>query len=336
LARLQAELDSLKREHLRSINLNGLFLAEGVTLGPTVTLQLDDTSPREAFLKVLEAGKLEHEFVGEIPNEPRLTLKVEKIRVTTALRLVGEVAGVGIVRIVKGDKAIYRIGGPPHRQFSAQPILGAAPTIDSLRLEIPGTYTISGGSTRLRLPAPPTSHSMERYFFTEERAAFNCPHCKGHVTVLRNRQQPDCLKCARQFQPTWQYCPNDGTKRPETAGKWKFCPLCGKSVKMQQSNADSDADSTASDDFLFTPEGFAAPQANLDFFTWKGQDIVPHLAQPSVPAPPAVPVPPTPEAPPARTTPKPRAFPQPKAPETPAVPTPPTPEPTAPPTPAGR
>ena len=69
---------------------------------------------------------------------------------------------------------------------------------------------------------------------SEIRSTFTCPHCKQQVTVVHQRQAPECDTCGRAFHDDWQFCPFDGAKRPASAGiDWQFCPLCGKSVKEE-------------------------------------------------------------------------------------------------------
>jgi hypothetical protein len=61
--------------------------------------------------------------------------------------------------------------------------------------------------------------------------------------------QPKCTKCQQTFQANWEFCPNDGTKRPQDQSAWKFCPFCSKPVA-----AESQRDIAAAPVTLTVPE----------------------------------------------------------------------------------
>jgi hypothetical protein len=76
--------------------------------------------------------------------------------------------------------------------------------------------------------------TFRNYLGVETRTSVTCPHCKGRVTAIRTRTAPSCPKCSRVFQSNWEFCPADGTKRPEDKSEWKHCPLCGKEVDFSK------------------------------------------------------------------------------------------------------
>ena len=79
------------------------------------------------------------------------------------------------------------------------------------------------GAREFVVPLAPTGTvGLDRYVVSGQRSTFTCPHCKGQVTILRQKKPAQCSKCGRSFEGDWQYCPFDGTKRP--ASETRFPP----------------------------------------------------------------------------------------------------------------
>jgi len=205
------------------------FPAIGGTLpDKKIDLDLQNLTPKEAYRRVFEQAGLEASIDEDVPDEPRVSLAVRGVRLSTALELLGESTGLGYSR---QEDQKYRVG---KREKLGPGITG------NLRIGGEGSpFAVfqQGADALLRLgPSLANPQGLTRVFVDEERSTFHCPHCKGQVTTLRKRQQPACPKCSRTFQEEWQFCPADGTKRPAVSGDWKFCPLCGKEVRMQKSD----------------------------------------------------------------------------------------------------
>ncbi len=92
-----------------------------------------------------------------------------------------------------------------------------------------GKQTVIGSGLRLHGDGVVYSYSQN-----ENRSTFTCPHCKRQATVIRKAEAAHCPKCERVMQSDWQFCPNDGTKRPASETAWKFCPFCSRAVTMTE------------------------------------------------------------------------------------------------------
>lgn len=192
-----------------------------------ISLNLEDIRGKEALKSTLESAGKNYVLDPDVPEEPRVTLKVKDVRLSTALDLLTEALGVGWRVELRDGKPTYRVGKSILTGFAAMGLTGI------------GDVVRHGLITAPEITAFVPNHGarLHPYIFglTEERSTFTCPHCKGTTTLLRQRQQPKCTKCQRAFQSDWQFCPADGAKRPAAPNQWKFCPHCGKDVKMEKS-----------------------------------------------------------------------------------------------------
>lgn len=199
------------------------------SLGKTVTVEIDNATARDAFKTVLDNAKQEFVMDEDVPQDARVSLRAANVRLSTALDVISQSAGVNWRIETKGGKPVVRIGKSVPKQSEFSFFTSAVPqTADVLHEFI---RKAPKGSSVLK----DMSSGILRYQLSEERSTFTCPHCKGQTTMLRQRQQPKCPKCERLFQPSWQFCPVDGSKRPATPGEWKHCPLCGKQVDKDKS-----------------------------------------------------------------------------------------------------
>jgi hypothetical protein len=197
-----------------------------------VDLELENAAPPQALKQLFERAKQEFSVEGELPQEPRVTLRAKNVRFDTALDLVTQAAGIGWTRTPQGPFKVGKSVTPhpfsrvylaPARTAPARPAAPRAAPAPPQPLQ------------PLLLNPAPGVFSLRGTLAPEERATFNCPHCKGQATVVRKVETPKCTKCAQPFQASWQFCPKDGAKRPEPAREWRFCPMCGKEVRMERS-----------------------------------------------------------------------------------------------------
>jgi hypothetical protein len=268
---------------------------------PRVNLDLEDQPLREALKQLFERAKQSYKVDDDVPNTARITVRAKNVRLSTALELLLQDAGVGIARQVEDGRLLYRIrkSGPDTlsttdllrsvvdakvdmsllnpqqlKQFRyIDPHAKGPVIVDPKQLELhlralPGA-PFGGGPNS---PAIPYVYTMR-----EQRSLFRCPHCKGQATVLRQQEQPKCDKCARPFQAGWQFCPADGAKRPASSGEWKYCPFCSKKVEGEKGAGIPFLEDLplVGDLFRFTP---ATPAA-----------VIPPVARPVDPTAPAAP-----------------------------------------------
>jgi hypothetical protein len=222
---------------------------------PTVDLDLDNASVRDALKQIFERAKLDYKIDDDVNPDSRITVRAKNIRFLTALELVLQDAGAGIVREIRDGKGTYHIRKS-----------GAPDSLDALKLFRPSTFADltqgvdlrklpdASGTVREYLKVFPKGTSPYLFQFNETRSTFRCPHCKGQSTVLRQAQQPKCEKCARAFMPDWQFCPADGAKRPAAAAEWKYCPFCGK-----RSGGEKPGDKSGNDPFQEDPDASGFP-----------------------------------------------------------------------------
>lgn len=206
---------------------------------PRVRLDLQDVPAREALRRVFEQARVAYRLDADIPADVRVTVRADHIQLHTALDLITEAAGVGwstehrlaatltlprdLSKAEKEKRAAeeavvtYRVG----RTISTRSALA--------RLYFQGRGGVVAPSLQLSQGLVPYA-----VFGREEHSTFTCPHCKQQSTMVRVRQQPKCPRCARVYQPDWQFCPADGARRPASPGEWRFCPACGKQVQPEK------------------------------------------------------------------------------------------------------
>jgi hypothetical protein len=189
-----------------------------------IDLDLDNVPVRAALKRILDPTKLEYKIDDDVPDTARVTLRAHDIRLSTALDVVTQTAGIGWTSEMKDAKRMIHVGKSIRGGGYGVYI---APQVGDLLHNLEGL-------TNQRFQFPPNSDFAYRLFLPEQRSTFTCPHCKGQVTMLGSRQQPKCPKCGRTFQSDWQFCPADGTKRPPAPGVWHYCPLCGKPVDTEK------------------------------------------------------------------------------------------------------
>ncbi|MBM3457234.1 MAG: hypothetical protein FJX77_01690 [Armatimonadetes bacterium] len=192
-----------------------------------VSVDLDNVSIREALRSLCEGARKEHTVDADVPDQARVTIKARNVRLGTALDLISQAADAGWVMERRGQTERVRVGKSLPR--SAANLLFDGSVTPSFVSGIGPLNISAGGATRWDIGV-------------DERATFQCPHCKGQATVLRRRQAPKCTRCERTFQPDWQFCPADGAKRPAEPGVWQYCPLCGKRVQARADGKEAEPD----------------------------------------------------------------------------------------------
>jgi hypothetical protein len=195
--------------------------------GPRVDLDIDAKTVADAVDEIFTAlkDKAEYALEPDVPNDVRITVRAKNVRLSTALDLVADAAGIRWGREIKDGKTVYRLGKkvPPLMTPGRQSIL--PPNVEEAVRNFRNVVPLEpNGSVNIPF------RQLYKFSLEEERSTFNCPHCKGQTTMVRVRQQPKCTKCSRVFQGDWQFCPSDGAKRPASPGEWRHCPLCGKQV----------------------------------------------------------------------------------------------------------
>jgi len=208
------DLQGTGRMVLRS---TGKPLSLGGDTATRVDLDIKDQPIREALKMVLSPLKREFEVADDLDKSVRVTVKASNVRLSTALDLLAEAADAGWETELRDGKVLYRLG-----KNIASSGLGSL-LRSSITLDMPEVA---------RLYTSPSRDGLlwRAYAGAEERASISCPHCKAQITRVVKRSTPKCPKCGLGFQPNWRVCPVDGTKRPESAGTWKYCPECGKSL----------------------------------------------------------------------------------------------------------
>ncbi len=227
--KIQTIIDDADRARQEALFITG-FWGDGMQ-DTRLDLDLNDVPVADAVRRVSELAKVNIRVDEDVPKEAKVTLRAKNIRLSTALDLITQAAGVNWTREITDGKTSIRVGK------------AVRPGTIILRNSLPGR----GGLTIPEIHIPrmepgtridsvlPQVFSLSEML--ETRSTFTCPHCKKQATVLRRNQQPRCTTCNRPFQPGWQVCPFDGTKRPAAQGEWKYCPFCGKAVKMDEKGA---------------------------------------------------------------------------------------------------
>ena len=117
-----------------------------------------------------------------------------------------------------GDKTVTALPGA--YQFRTLDITGPPPA------------RVKGFSVSSNMAQAP---QMRIYRWQSQKRTFTCPRCHNSISIVQQPEEVKCSKCHRDFEDNWQVCPFDGTERPERKDAWRYCPICGKSIKMETS-----------------------------------------------------------------------------------------------------
>lgn len=235
------------------------WTAPGVYEDTTIKhIDIRNEDVRHALKSVFEAAQRDYEVIDKDLPDVRISLKADNIKLSTALEVITQSAGLSWKIDKQKDKSVYHIGKNVSSSSYVTLSLADAnqnvvldPTTNKIRATYPNNLQLDPSASKiyenvLRNSPTVTSPNVSSvlwdtaaanlftYNTTEERSTFTCPHCKGQATVIRHRQVPKCPKCGRDFQNEWQFCPFDGSKKPTTTSAWHFCPICGKEVEPEK------------------------------------------------------------------------------------------------------
>jgi hypothetical protein len=234
---------ALTPAELLKIGVTGVLGFKGLTQPePKVDLDLENATIREALKQIFDRAHQEYEVDEAVPDEPRVTAHVKNVRLSTALQLVLQEAGSGMHLSVKDGKSTMRIfkygaNGKGRPSTLPEVLNFNLPLRPDGTVQLPEQLPERLKQLLQQTGIDPNAAVPYVLNLQEQRSTFRCPHCKGQSTVIRKPDQPKCEKCGRQFQPDWQFCPADGTKRPAAASEWRFCPFCGKRVLDDKNSA---------------------------------------------------------------------------------------------------
>ena len=269
---------------------------------PVVGVQLREATLPQTLRTVFDEVEDAAYELNAGARRQRLTLETEGIRLTTLLDLISQAFGVEWRREVKDGRTLYRITEPQRIRLSS---LGARPeeapaafeftdarlkpVFDKLVLRPEGSAILDSQDSAFRIFLGEAGDDAATYRIAvaEEVSAFTCPHCNVRVLAQRDPAPPKCVKCSRQFQAQWQFCPFDGAPRPIELREWSFCPACGKRVNVTRA-LPGQGDPTAK------PSGLDTPQLPMT-----APFLTPSVRPLSLPPTPSLPAPPRPVAPPA-------------------------------------
>ena len=210
-----------------------------------VSVDLRDVTVREAARRLSNQIKRPITVDADVADTARVSVRADNVPLATVLDLVSQAAGARwaseLVREGSGSGSAASSGGTggnassnPVRFQTRYRIGKSVPLVN-----VPGTPRVT-----LRPPGAGNSNDPAVHLYSdllrdgilysttrrEQRATFTCPHCKRQATVVRRVETPKCPKCERTFQSSWQFCPNDGTKRPASQSAWQYCPFCSRRV----------------------------------------------------------------------------------------------------------
>jgi hypothetical protein len=195
---------------------------------PRINIDISELPIRDAIVKVFKSTRFDYGFTDDLPKDVKVTLKVPNVRLSTALNMITEAGGVNwtkelrIAADASVPKMFYRIQKAP---VSSQMVF-----VGPRGLE--GNSVIKIGPGRNLIDFDTKTLGMS-FIMPETRSKFKCPSCDGTVVAYRPRTVTHCETCHRAYRESEKTCPRDGTRRPTPAKPWKFCPLCGKSVKVE-------------------------------------------------------------------------------------------------------
>ncbi len=212
----------------------------------TVNLHLSGEPIDQALRKLFETAGESFLLDRSVPlGPPPITAYFKDVRFETALKLICAAAAL----TWKKEGNVYVISKPGATQNAAS---ANAPTTPGVilnpagTLETPDTITsfLSQNPNTLLTPSivfSPDTGTFEKVLLDPSTLLpeqpgylrFTCPHCKksGHVYVEPVMHR--CSTCQRQFGSDWNFCPFDGTAKPDAAKSpavVRKCPSCGKSI----------------------------------------------------------------------------------------------------------
>jgi hypothetical protein len=199
--------------------------------GPEISINLDleNQSVRDAIKNVLQNAKQEFIFDNDLKldsktvsqMDAKITLRIPNVPLSTALDLLTRTASINWakeVRIAKDcnePKVLYHVSRVPRGSAMAVFSPGAegnkqGGTVWQMNT---GGMNLSANSNDIR--------RLINVMIPEERSAFTCPHCHRRVVAIIKKS----VTTRR-----------GATSTTTTSGAWKYCPLCGKSIDLEDSS----------------------------------------------------------------------------------------------------
>ncbi|MES2462487.1 MAG: hypothetical protein V4671_18040 [Armatimonadota bacterium] len=238
-------------------------------------IDLMDVPLREALKRVLDDSKTAYVLDDDVPNEPRVTIKLTNAPLTTildALTLSNNIGWRTELKLSKSDTDTSKPAAKDEKQSNEEkqrteeraanrgsalgtylsaltvtagaiyvPHIHVGKTVKSLPNSFQGRVLIIDGPPVniapdvLRGTVVPQAPQLRIYRWQNQKRTFTCPRCHNTISILHEPEEVKCTKCQRHFEDSWKVCPFDGTKRPEPKGKWRFCPICGKTITLETS-----------------------------------------------------------------------------------------------------
>ncbi|MBC8101172.1 MAG: hypothetical protein H7Z41_01110, partial [Cytophagales bacterium] len=200
-------------------------------------VDLKDVPLREALKRVLEDSKIPYLLDDDVPNEPKVTIKLANAPLTTILDALTLSSNIGWRTELKrrktapeGEKGKSRDSGSgipfaDNGGFETQIHVGKQVSVlpSSFRMRTLNIDGPPGGSVQIPVPpVGPQSPQMRVFRWQSQKRTFTCPHCRNSISILQQPEDIHCLKCQRVFEEDWQVCPYDGAKRPERKDAWRY------------------------------------------------------------------------------------------------------------------
>lgn len=191
--------------------LQGVPMAESLfgMQDARVSVDFNNVTLKDALQKLFDEAKADYDVDSDVPVDARVTLKAKNVRLVSALQALADQAGISWTTVIlhrkeeKQFRARVRIVRSAPRLFRSFTAVGPAsiysPQVPTAFTDMPG---MSGRGVSFAIN------------IVEQRQTFVCPHCKGRVTTVR-------AKSSRQPQSVW-----------------RFCPICGKAVDMEDNDDD--------------------------------------------------------------------------------------------------
>jgi hypothetical protein len=163
----------------------------------------DNIPLRDALSRLFAAAKQDFAIESDVNASTKVLLKAKNIRLISALQALTDQAGVGWTTVILRRK--------DDMQFRSQfRIVQPAAVVPAMPMPGASIYSQRLPTAMSDQPGQNLRGTTWTFNTAELRQTFTCPHCKGRITTVRPRSQRD------------------------SQAAWRFCPLCGKPVDMEE------------------------------------------------------------------------------------------------------